>query len=193
MQTTKIKEEDLDNSKALEQCRLALLKAEKHMLKEDPMTVWLQTKEHICNIFKQSQTAKKTLRTRGVCTRENTLKQLKGSRHFLHNSATQQEVQKIESEIDEIKRAKLDAMAPTSAVQYRLKGESSNKYTFTIGKKPIEEQTIKSLKDAEGQAMTSSQQMADVAATHHQRLQARPDMTPEWEAAIQKMAGLASQ
>ncbi|KAG9029920.1 hypothetical protein FS837_003435, partial [Tulasnella sp. UAMH 9824] len=178
--------EDLEDEHAMEKCRLILLACQRKSGRE-PMTAWLEAKRSIKRVLVSRQTMCRRERSTLLHDLERQRRALTRRNDFASNAGLISMESNLRERIAHIKKGKMERTTETSAARFADKGESVNKYWFSIGKSMRESSTIKALSDDDG-VTRDTPGMAEIARKHHESLQASPDMTPEREEACRRMA-----
>lgn len=178
--------EDLEDEFAMDSCRKILLKCQNTMSRE-PMVKWLKAKKDIKSVLEDRQQMRCKERSRTLDALKKHRTALTVRKDFARNPGLQREEGLLRERIANIERSKLDRATESSAARFAKKGESVNKYWFSIGKSIKESSVIRTLTDEQDTTTHSTATMVNIAQSHHARMQTCPDMTPEREVAIRKM------
>ncbi|KAG8899549.1 hypothetical protein FRB99_006574 [Tulasnella sp. 403] len=123
----------------------------------------------------------------------NKIKKIKSKPGFERSLDMQKEADRLDNELSQMEKKKLDKAAATSAARYQLKGEAVNKYWFAIGKSITDESIIHGLTDNQNSLQMSTKKMMDIATEYHGKLQKMPKFNEPRQQATCDMAALMSE
>ena len=152
--------------------------------------IWMETKEKIKAItIEERKTreshlkrAKRKLK-KGIAVRLEKLTEEMNETNLKYH----REILEMKTELKMTMRNDLTKMQIATRANYRQKGEKCTKYWFNLKKEKMQENVILALVDKDNKITEDTRKMGEIAVQHHERLQARPEMTEERIAKIKEL------
>jgi hypothetical protein len=176
--------------KVLKETQEKITECKKGETSQTIQRIWKESKEEIKKIASEERkTRQKQMSKKKKDIRRKIDKKLEELTEEVNetNVMYQKEIVMLKAKLTMKTRVNTAKMLLATKARYRLKGEKCTKYWYRLNKEKVAENTILALKNNDDILIRDTRKMGEIAVEHHEKLQAKPEMTGERKRAIKKL------